>query len=645
MSYLKFDKAQLVNTEYSLKKEFIRTNRAGSFASSTIINCNTRKYHGLLICPIEALGGENYILLSALDETIIQRGSEFHLGIHKYPGDYNPKGNKYVCEYEVDVNPAVTYRVGGVMLKKELLLIEKEQRILVKYTLLSANSPTTIRLQPFLAFRNIHQLTKANMDANTRSETVPNGIKSNLYDGFPDLHMQTSCRSEFVHAPDWYYNIEYSEEQKRGYECREDLFVPGYFEMEIKKDTPIIFSAGTKQASPGTLNRQFNAELKTRIKRDSFESCLNNAAMQTISRRGKSATIINGFPFLSHSERNTYLALPGLCLARHDEKSFHAILDTAVKTITNRFSGDEAINEGRTSIDVPLWLFWTLQKYIEFGADRNAVWKKYKKVIKQILNFYKHGSHLPVELHDNGLLHTCMQGVTWMKVQNDGAFLQHRTGYVVEVNALWYNAVCFALELADTSGDKAFIKEWETMPNTIKNSFLQTFRSNEKDYLADYATDGHTDWSIRPNQLFAASLPHSCLTNEQKKSILDIIDRDLLTPRGLRTLSPKNKAYLGIIKGNAYERNKAFHNGSVFPWLLGHYAETYLKLHKASGVPHIRKQLDGFEQCMTEHGIGAISQIYDGNPLHEPNEATSHALGVAELIRVGNMLSNSSFKS
>ena len=644
MSYLKFNKAQLVNTEYSLKREFIRTNRAGSFASSTIINCNTRKYHGLLICPIKTFNNDNHVLLSSLDETIIQHGAEFHLGIRKYPGTYNPKGHKYVREYEIDPNPAITYRVGGVLLKKELLLVEKEQRILVKYTLLEAHSPTIIRLQPFVAFRNIHELTQANLFANTRAAVAANGISVNLYEGFPDLFMQTSKTSEFVHVPDWYYDIEYSEEKRRGYACNEDLFVPGYFEMEIKKGAPIIFSAGTKAVTPNSLLRQFNSELKKRIQRDSFESCLDNSAEQSISRKGKATQVINGFPFLSYSERNTYLSIPGLCLSRDDEKTFLEILNTMLKTINNRFSPDKALNKERTSVDVPLWFFWTLQQYLAFGTDPKNVWLKYKKVIKDVLKTYKQGSHLAVELHENGLLWTHQKGVTWMKVRNNGTFLQQRMGYVVEVNALWYNAISLALDLAKTTNDKAFIKEWGEYPEKIKTSFNQVFWDDSKAYLADYVTDDYTSWSIRPNMLFAVSLPHSCLNLEQKKSILDKIESDLLTPRGLRTLSPNNQDYLGIISGNEYERNRAFHNGSVFPWLFGHYADAYLDLHKLSGVAHIKRLLEGFEECVNEHGIGSISQIYDGNPPHKPNEATSYALSVAEIIRVKKRISNLSVK-
>lgn len=641
MDYLKFDKTQLVNTEYSLKKEYIRTNRAGSFASSTIINCNTRKYHGLLICPIENFGGENFVLLSSLDETVIQHDSPFNLGIHKFPGEYSPKGHKYVREFEMDPIPAITYGVGGILLKKEFLLVEEEQQVLVRYTLLDANSPTIIRFQPFLAFRNIHELTKANLYANTRSEKISNGIRIRLYEGFPFLHMQTSKESEFVHVPDWYYNIEYKEEKIRGYECHEDLFVPGYFELEIKKGEQIIFSAGTKEINPNFASKQFNSELDKRVRRDSFINCLENSAVQFFSRKGNQTKIINGFPWFSTSERNTYIALPGLTLARGDEKTFLEVLNTSYEKICDRFSSDKKINRGKSSVDVPLWFFWTLQKYIERGASKKQIWTKYGKRIKEIFQFYKHGSNLSVKMHENGLLWTLEKGLTWMSVQNQGVFMNRRMGYIVEVNALWYNAICFALDMAKASKDNAFIQEWADVPERLKESFNKVFWDKEKNYLADYVDENHKSWSVRPNQLFAVSLPYSCLSLEQKKSVLDTVEKELLTIRGLRTLSPKNHEYIGVFKGNEQERNCAFHYGSVFPWLFGHFADAYLKIYKKSGLSKIEKLLNGFEECLFEHGLGTISEIYDGNPPHLPNEATSYALSVAEIIRVNEMLKQS----
>lgn len=644
MDYLKFDKAQLVNTEYSLKKEYIRTNRAGSFASSTIINCNTRKYHGLLICPIDNFGGENHVLLSSLDETIVQHDSPFHLGIHKFPGEYSPKGNKYVREYLMDPTPTIIYRVGGVVLRKELLLVEKEQRVLVRYTLLEANSPTTLRLQPFLAFRNIHSLTKANLDANTRSEVVSNGIKIRLYHDFPYLYMQSSVESEFVHVPDWYYDIEYKEEKKRGYDCHEDLFVPGYFEMNIKKGESIVFSAGTKEISPKTIAKQFDSELKKRVRQDSFENCLENSAVQFFSKNSHGTRIINGFPWFSTSERNTYLSLPGLTLARGDQKTFLDAFDTVFKRVCNRFSKDPAVNEGRFSVDVPLWSFWTLQKYIEAGADRKEVWKKHSKKIKEIFQSYKHGSNLAIKMHDNGLLWIMEQGVTWMNVKHRGVSLNRRMGYVVEINALWYNAICFALEMAGEAKDTKFVAEWSGVKENLKESFIDAFWDESKSYLADYVDDTHKSWAVRPNQLFAVSLPYSCLTDNQKKAVLDVLENELLTPRGLRTLSPKNHEYEGVIEGNEESRSKAFHYGSVYPWLMGHFAEAYLKLHKLGGETKIKRWLAVFEDSLLEHGLGTVSEIYSGNPPHKPNEATSYGLSVAEIIRVTKMFNKSSLK-
>jgi predicted glycogen debranching enzyme len=566
------------------------------------------------------------------------------LGIHKFPGEYSPKGNKYVREYLMDPTPTIIYRVGGVVLRKEFLLVEKEQRVLVRYTLLEANSPTIIRLQPFLAFRNIHSLTKANMDANTRSEVIDNGIKISLYQNFPYLHMQSSVESEFVHVPDWYYNVEYREEKKRGYDCHEDLFVPGYFEMNIKKGESIVFSAGTKEISPKEIAKQFDSELKKRVTRDSFDNCLENSAVQFFSKNGQGTRIINSFPWFSASDRNTYLSLPGLTLARGDEKTFLDVFNTIFHRVTNRFSKDPAINEGRFSVDVPLWSFWTLQKHIEAGADRKEIWKKHSKKIKEIFQYYKHGSNLAIRMHDNGLLWISEQGVTWMDIKNHGVCLNRRMGYVVEINALWYNAICFALEMAGEAKDKKFVSEWSGIKENLRQSFLDTFWDESKLYLADYVDDNHKSWAVRPNQLFAISLPHSCLSDNKKKAVLDVIEKELITPRGLRTLSPNSHEYMGVIEGNEESRNMAFHYGSVYPWLMGHFAEAYLKLYKLGGETKIKRWLAVFEDSLLEHGLGTVSEIYSGNPPYKPNEATSYALSVAEVIRITKMFNESPLK-
>ena len=643
MSYLRFDKSQLINLEYSLGKEILRTNRAGSYASMTIIGCNTRKYHGLLVCPVDQLDGERHVLLSSLDETVIQHGKEFNIGIHKYEGDnYEPKGHKYVRDFEAETIPVTIIRVGGVVLRKERLLVENDEQVLIKYTLLEAHSPTILRFKPFLAFRNIHALSKSNLIANTKSEFVPNGIKSKLYNGYPYLHMQFSKSVDFIPVPDWYYNVEYLEEQKRGYDYKEDLFVPGYFELPIKKGESVVFSGSTKEVNPNSITRRFTAELKKRVPRDDFKNCLINSAQQFIVRKKGETQIIAGFPWFDCWGRDTFISLPGLTLSIDDPKTFLQVTDTEVKKLKgglfpNMGSGEDA---AYNSVDAPLWFFWAIQQYVDYAGSEMSVWKKYSGHMKVILAAYREGASFNIRMQENGLIWAGEEGkaLTWMDAVVDGYPVTQRKGFAVEINTLWYNAVKFALELAEKAGDNKFVKEWENMPEKIKESFRIVFCDPDKAYLADYVDGDYKDWSVRPNQIFAVSFKYSPLDNDKKKQVLDTVRKELLTPRGLRTLSPKNPDYKAVYEGNQEQRDKAYHQGTVWPWLLGHFCEGYLKLHKKSGIGFVRQLVEGFEEVMSEHGIGSISEIYDGNPPHLPGGAISQAWSVAEILRILTML-------
>ena len=285
MSYLRFDKTLMTNLEESLPREILRTNRSGAYHCSTIVDCNTRKYHGLLVIPVPELDDENHVLLSSLDETVIQHGAEFNLGLHKYHGDnYSPRGHKYIREYECDKVPTTLYRVGGVILKKENVFVHHEHRILIRYTLVDAHSETTLRLRPFLAFRSVRQFTHENSQANRKYDVVENGISTCMYPGYPNLYMQFSKKNEFKYVPDWYRGIEYPKEQERGYDANEDLYVPGYFEMTIKKGESITFSAGISPIETSTLNELFATEADQRTPRDNFQHCLINASHQFLNK-------------------------------------------------------------------------------------------------------------------------------------------------------------------------------------------------------------------------------------------------------------------------------------------------------------------------------------------------------------------------
>lgn len=643
MSYINFDKSQLINLEYSLSKEILRSNRAGSFASTTLVGCNTRKYHGLLICPVENLDGEKHVLLSGVDETIIDHKSEFDLGIHKYQGDiYYPRGHKYIRDYEVDLVPKTVYRVGNTILIKESLLVENEQQMLLKYTLQTNNTSIRFRIRPFLAFRNIHSLSKANLYANTKVKYVANGISSKLYQGYPNLFLQVSKYAEYIHAPDWYYNIEYLREMERGYAYQEDLFVPGYFELTLKNNESIIFSASTIEINPTTLKRKFDSQAQKRIRRDSFKNCLINSAQQFIAKKDKKTEIIAGFPWFGTWGRDTFISLPGLTLTQDDVKTFRAVIDTTIKKLKNGLfpnTGPDK-NPEYNSADAPLWFFWSLQQLADYLGSTDEIWKNYSKYLKSILNGYKKGLDFNIKMHDNGLVFAGEQGkaLTWMDAISNGKPVTPRIGFTVEINALWYNAIMFALEMAQNANDTSFVKQWEKMPEKIQKSFINVFWDDDKQYLADYVYEDYTDWSVRPNMLFATSLKYSPIDNEKMKAILDIVKDELLTPKGIRSLSPKNPLYKGFYEGNQVERDHAYHQGSAWPWLLEHFSIGYLRIFKNTGVELIRKINEAFEEEMSNHGIGTISEIYDGNPPHHPRGSISQAWSVSALLSIGKLL-------
>ena len=635
MSYLKFDKEELVNLEYSLQREFLRTNRSGAYSSSTLAGCNTRKYHGMLIVQLDELDGGKHVLLSSLDESIIQHDAQFNLGIHKYPGEfYEPKGHKYIRNFQIETIPKLTYRVGGVILTKTRLLVEHKNQVIVKYTLEEATSPTILRFKPFLAFRNIHQLTRANMVANTKYTKVKNGIKMCLYDGYPELHMQFSKDPDFVPVPDWSRNVEYMKERARGYDYQEDLFVPGYFELPIKKGESIFFSAATEICDPADLKKQYKVEKERRLPRDSFANCLLNAAQQFLTDRKDGKDLIAGYPWYESIPRQTFLALPGILLSQNEVSAYEEILKTNLSRLKDgllpKYAG---VPSDCDAADAPLFAFQTIQELKPY-KEKKVLWKSYGPAMKEILSNYKKGTRFNIHMEPDGLIYAKQNGIalTWMDAYIEGKPVTQRGGYTVEINAAWYNAVCFALELAESAKDKAFISEWSAYPELIAQSFLNTFWSDDQGYLADFVDGSYTDWSVRPNMIFAAGFNYSPLSREQKKSILSKVRNELLTPRGLRSLAPNDYNYKGACVGNPDARSAAFHMGSVYPFLIYPFVKTYLEIHKAGGLSFVKQIMAGFEEEMSEHCVGTLSELYEGNPPYSARGAISQAWNVGGVL-------------
>ena len=638
----------MTNLQDSLRREFLRTNRSGAYSSSTLVDCNTRKYHGLLVVPVPELDDENHVLLSSLDCTVIQHGAEFNLGLHKYQGNnFSPNGHKYIREYDATEVPTTTYRVGGVILKKEIVFQHYEDRILIRYTLVDAHSATTLRFRPFLAFRSVRQFTHENSTASREYSAVDNGIKTCMYAGYPDLYMQFSKKNEFIFMPDWYRGIEYPKEQERGYASNEDLYVPGYFEMPIKKGESIIFAASTSQIKPSNLKKLFDDEVADRVPRDNFYHCLVTAAHQFHRKeKNKDRYLMAGYPWFKCRARDTFIALPGLTLAIGEIDYFEKVMMTSERALREFMAGKPASGKiyEIEQPDVPLWAVWAMQQYAkEVGRDK--CYEMYGKLLQDIIKFILDGKHPNLRLDDNGLLYSNGRdkAVTWMNSTANGKPVVPRSGYIVEFNALWYNALKFCALMASEKGDTKGAATIETLAAKVKESFVDTFL-NEYGYLLDYVDGTMMDWSVRPNMIFAVALDYSPLNQQQMKSVVDICTRELLTPKGLRSLSPKSGGYNPIYVGPQTQRDYAYHQGTAWPWLGGFYMEACLKLYKRSRLSFIERQLVGYEDEMDYHAIGTISELFDGNPPFSGRGAMSFAMNVAEILRTLKLMEKYSYQ-
>lgn len=502
MSVLTFDKKELGNLEYSLQREMLATDRRGGYMSTTIVCCNTRKYHGLMVAPIDD-SDRAYVLLSSVDETVVHDGQSFNLALHRFPGTYEPRGHKYITDFEYTPTPTITYRVGSIVLRKELLWIHNRTQLMIRYTLLEAPSDVRLRLRPFFAFRDKHALTHANMEADGRSRPIPGGVKCRLYSDFPWLYLQTDCRdAEFVPAPDWYYNFEYAREIERGYEGDEDLLTTGYFELSLGRRQSVIFSASVEAIpDPAAIGGMFAEALSARSRKVDFLSCLRHSARQFVVRR----------------------------------------------------------RDGRAEV---------------------------------------------------------------------------LAGYPVEINALWYNAVCYALELASRFGEEEFVGEWKAWPERIRNAFREMFWSGDDGYLADFVgPEGPNRW-IRPNMVVACGLDYKMLDEEQQASVLRIVGQHLLTPKGLRSLSPRNPRYKNRCEGDEAVRAEASMNGSVWVWPLWFYVKASFDLGGREFLPRAEELLARFGEEIQSYGIGSINELFDGDPPHAPWGAVSQAWSVGAVLMI-----------
>ena len=639
MAFIKFNKSELVNLAYSLKREILSANKSGSYCNTSILTCNTRRYHGLLAVTLDRFGGDRFLLLSALDESLIVSGKQFNLGIHCYGEIYEPRGHKYVVDFSADPIPSITYKVGEVIFRKSILLAPDRDQVMVRYDLLSSPSGVKLIIKPYLAFRNIHDLTHRNQEANLWGDDIQNGVVYRMYANFPDLNIQLSDpKVKYEAAPYWNCGIVYSDEYRRGFDCKEDLLVPGSFEVNLSKGGSVVLSASTLQEDPAAFKRSFNSYLKSIGEVTSYEAELRRCADSLITDHNSRKKINAGLTWMyTGLLRETLLSLAGLTLyGLNDPKMFEEILDNIVA------DEQERLFRRTTQVEAPLLFVPALQAYINYGASEKSVWKKYGVIVKGILESYLPGERAEISMQPNGLLWAQKDGValSWMNAYVNGQSVTPRAGYQVETNALWYNAICFALEMEGKYGPKksSFVAKWTPIRDMVKASYQPTFWNDQRGCLADYVDNSGQNLDIRPNQLCPLACQYSPIDEELFPSILRVVDNELVTSRGIRTLSPRDPKYKGVYEGSQTERDLSYHQGSTRPCLLEPYVRVSFLVKGESFVKKAQWLVEGFYEDLGKHGVGAFSELYDADPPHEPHGAISSALSTAALLSVNYMI-------
>ncbi len=658
-----FDKAACQNTRRALYREWLLTNGRGDCSLSSILCCNTRKYHGLLTVNTP-LG--RHVLLSTLEESVYGGGKEFFLSSRQHPGTLYPNGHEYLEAFQLDQWPQSTYRVGEVSLSREVLLGRDKSLLLLRYELRGTEGiPTlTLRLKPLLAFRNIHTLTRVNPALRTDTQAVSGGFGIHPYESLPPLYVQAagdvaevSTSSEeglvstarFYHAPDWCRNVEYFEERERGFGYSEDLFMPGTLEIDLPPlpTGGYVYVAAGTEACNQNLHDLWETESRARLEDHLDGGGLVGHLAQAggqfcISTPSGRATVIAGYPWFDDWGRDTLISLPGLTFyAGRPEFGLNVIAEIGRHIrdglVPNMFS--EAGEHAYNTVDASLWYAFAIQQLLIAVPDglswvRMHAWDALKAIIKG----YRKGPGMGIFVDAEGLLHAgdAHTQLTWMDAQVNGIPVTPRHGCPVEVNALWYNTLALADSLAAAFHEVQ--PSGERQRGDMRDAFLRRFWTNQDGgHLGDVWRDGQLDYSVRPNQILAVSLPHAVLLDECQPQVVECVRNRLLTPYGLRTLSPDAPAYRGSYGGNVESRDSAYHQGTVWPWLLGHYADALL--HTAWDMNGaVQGLLDTvtplFCQHMCEAGLGSISEVFDGSPPYNPGGCTAQAWSVAESLRM-----------
>jgi len=645
---IRFTEDVCTNLAASLRREWLETNGIGGFASGTINGCNTRRYHGLLVAATKPPVGR-LVLLSKFEETLIVNGTSYELGTNRYPGTVHPQGFQFLKAFRLDPFPAITFRVDGIEIEKTLFMVQGENTTVIEYALKSAPDSVTVKLElrPLIAFRDYHSLTHENGAISSRVDQQSELISVSPYQGLPGLYLANNAQ-EVESTGNWYRNFEYDAERERGLDFQEDLFNPCVLSFDLNSTQKATIIASTEPHDVKSAEQYRAREISRRKENagrspvnDDFINSLTGAADQYIVSRGDQKSVIAGYHWFSDWGRDTMIALPGLTLptGRHDVA--RSILRTFSQSVSQGMLPNRFPDAGETpeynTVDATLWFFEAVRAYLAYTGDLTFVQEELYDVLTDIINWHVRGTRFGIKLDSAGLLNSGEDGVqlTWMDAKVGDWVVTPRRSKPVEIQALWYNAICIMEELAGCTGDESAKKRYNSMAALTKWSFNRLLWNEKGGYLYDVINGGPPDASIRPNQIFAVSLPHSMLSPERAKQVVNVVEQHLLTPYGLRSLAPGDPHYRGRYTGDGASRDGAYHQGTVWPWLMGPFITAYIKIN--GGSEAARRQAELWLTPLKEHlsdaGLGHISEIFEGDAPHGPVGCIAQAWSVAEILR------------
>ena len=639
------DRITLQNFHEAVRYEWLETNGLGGFAGSSIIGCNNRRYHGLLIASMKP-PAERIALVSKLDETIIIGEEKFELACNNYGEVISPEGNKFQESFSKKLFPEFVYHAGGVELKKTIAMIHGENTTLIIYEVIRSEYEFVLELLPLISVRDYHSLMHANDSLNRNADFRKGVLKIQAYDSTPEIFIYVP-HSTLLLQPEWYFHFHYEIEKYRGLDFSEDLFSHGKFLVNLKEGDTLGIILSTKDPEERNAVKLFTEEKRRRtalmkgITKDKTVETLVLAADQFIVQRGENLkTVIAGYHWFTDWGRDTMIALPGLCLSTKRFDDAKKILEAFAKSVSmgmlpNRFP-DHGEAPEYNNVDGTLWYFVAVYRYLLASDDEDFVLNQILPVLKDIIEWYCKGTRYHIHVDADDLLISGEPGVqlTWMDAKVGGWVVTPRTGKAVEVNALWYNALCIYGELLEMHDEKKEAKKIDEKARRVKKHFEKLFWNEELGFLYDVLNKAEKDPTLRPNQLFALGICFPLIEGEKAKKIFTVVKEKLFTPAGLRTLSPDHPDYKGVYGGNQAERDAAYHQGTVWFWLLGIYIDAIMKLGGKSSKKEAMQVIENFKYHLEEVCIGSISEIFDGDSPHTPRGCIAQAWSVAEILRV-----------